>query len=172
MRGCLHLGHQGRAGGHRQAGTVRRRLEAGAGTCRRGAAAPQRPSGSCGRQRPGRAGMRERLGQDGLRGEDFRGAAQGGRGAGLRHSGVPPAERADRGARNRRGAATGRGDRDRRDRGAYPDGRCAARRGGVRRRVHRFGRRTAALHGHSGREPERRGLGQRISDARQPDACL
>ena len=104
--------------------------------------------------------------------EDLRGAAQGGRRAGLRHPRVPPPEGADRGARDRSGRAAGRRDRDRRDRGPHRDDRLAAGRGGLRRRIHRLGRRAAPLHGHPGREPQRRGLGQRIPHAGQPDARL
>ena len=43
---------------------------------------------------------------------------------------------------------------------------------GYRRRVHRFGRRAAPLYGDPGREPQRRGFGQRIPHAGQSDARL
>ena len=173
VRRGLRARHQGRAGGCGQARTVRGRLEhRPCGAARRGVAGAQRPSGGCRGERACGSGLCERLGQDGLRSEDFRGVAQGGRGAGLRHSGVPTAQAEDRRARGRGREAAGRRDRDRRDRRAHGDGRFAARRGGIRRRVHRFGCRSAAFHGDRGREPERGGLGQRIPYARQSDARL
>ena len=86
--------------------------------------------------------------------------------------GVPPAEGADRGPRDREVRTAGRRDRDRRDRRPHRDDRFAAGRRRLRGRIHRLGRRTAPLHGHPGREPQRRGLGQRIPHAGEPDARL
>ena len=172
MRGLVHPRHQGRTGGHRQAGTLRRRLETRTRCRGESNSRPQRPQGGRYRQRPRRTGLRQRPGTHGLRREDLRGAARGGRRAGLRHPGIPPAEAAGRGPRNRGREGLRRGDRNRRHRGPHGDDRLTAGRRGLRCRLHRLGGRAAALHGHPGREPQRRGLGQRVPHARQPHARL
>ena len=60
---------------------------------RRRRAAPPSGQGGGGRRRPGRADRRRRAGQLRPRGDHLRGLPQTGRGAGLRHSRVPPAQR-------------------------------------------------------------------------------
>ena len=162
VRRLLHSGHQERTGRHRQTRTFRRRLETR--TRRRGVPhrTAQRPQSRRDRQRPGRTGLRQRPCENGLRSQDIRSPAQGGRRTGLRHSRIPSAQTAHRGARDRRSRAARRGDRNRCHRGPHRHRRFAARRGGVRRRIHRLRRGTSPLHGHSGREPQRRGFGQRI----------
>ena len=111
------------------------------------------------------------LAQLGYRRDRLRGAARGRRRPSLRHPGVPAAE-GDRRRGRRAPARAGRRVRDRRRRRQDGDGRRAARRARILGRLRRHGRGLAEVHGHPGREPEGRLLGERVSDPREPDARL
>ena len=165
--GACVLGIKGEPVADGQARTVRRRLEHRPMAAQCAAALPARNGrrvavvGSG----PGGSGLCERLGQDGIRSEDFRGAAQGGRGAG--QYGIPefrlPKQKIVEREEIEAVMRAGRRDRDRRDRRAHGDGRFAARRGGLFDAVFiGSGAGLPRFMGIRGREPERGGLGQRI----------
>ena len=104
----------------------------------------------------------------GLSGHDLRGLPRARRRPALRHSGVPPAERADR-RRGRQDPAARRPLRHQFRRRQDGD-----HRGSQGQRLledfRRHRRRPAALHERAGRASARRHVGQRIPDPRQPDA--
>ena len=96
---------------------------------------------------------------EGPQGARFRGAARDWRRAGLRHSGISPAQ-ADRARADRLHARNGRGVRNRRGRGTHGDHRRTDGRRRLRRGVHRHRRGPAAVHEHSGRAFQRRVFGE------------
>lgn len=129
-----------------------------------------RDEGPRGDRRLGPVGADQRLpaGRAGAPGDGVRGVPRAGRGAALRHPGVPAAERAHR----RRGAqdpAAGRPVRDELRRRQDRDPRRSAGRR-VRAGLRGDGRGAAAVHERAGRAPGERDERERVPHQGEPDA--
>ena len=168
---CI-LGKKGRAGGHRPAGAVRRRLRAE--RRRRSRSRSRRAHGQgVAVVGAGPAGLTIAgdLVKTGPRRDDLRGPPQGGRRADLRDPRVPSPQGASSMPRSTTSRSSGcKIVTERGHRKAEDDRRSLRRR--VRRGLPRSRRRCPGLHEHPGREPLRHLFGQRVSHPLQPDEGL
>ncbi len=174
VRGGVRAGQEGRAGRDRASRALSGRLRPDLrprAQVRAGDSPAERQALRGGGIRSGRARVRRRAGASRPRGHRARVAACARRGAHLRHPRVPAAQVGRRG-RDRGARDDGRRHRMRPGGGLHRHRRRAHDRGGLRRGLHRQRGRPAGVHGHPGREPQRRLLGERVPHAREPHARL